>query len=135
MSSRASIVLVTALTMLCVAALATAAEDPMAPYYGNTLHQKRSNGTEAWYTFKPDHTYGALNQDGTTYAGTWRINEQGETCIKIPNRATDPCAKFQARHVGDTWDRQMPNGGSEHFILEAGLKPPPAGGKAKEGPG
>jgi len=108
---------------LCVACATVAAHDPMSAYYSNTLHETRANGTQSWFLFNADHTFRSTNQDGKAITGSWTLNAQSETCISIDgsDRPPPPCAKLQAKKIGDNWDRQGP-AGNEHFVLEAGRK-------------
>lgn len=106
---------------LCVACTAMFVHDPMTAYYSNTLHETRANGTQSRFMFNSDHSFRSANQDGSARTGTWTLNAQKETCISIKgsDRPPPPCAKLQAKKVGESWDRQGP-AGNEHFVLEAG---------------
>ena len=119
MSSK-SVALCAALWM--AASVALAAGGPMAPYYGNTLHETRANGTQSWFFFDRDHSFHTRDQAGHLREGRWSLNAQGETCITMAGQsrtARPACVKLQAQQVGDHWDRQGPNG-NEHYVLERG---------------
>lgn len=96
--------------------------DPMAAFYGNTLHETRANGTQSWFHFNADHSFTADNSNGTTAHGEWRLNDRGETCIVMGKQAPaarPACVALHAQKIGDQWDREGPHG-NEHYVLETG---------------
>ena len=116
--------LLVTLVLMTVTGSAIAA-DPMAAYYGNTLHETRANGTQSWFLFNADHTFTSRSSSGATSKGSWHLDKQRETCISMPNspaNARPACVKLHAERVGDSWERQGPHG-TEHYVLEAGRQP------------
>ena len=117
-----------ATAVLCVSAGARAADDPMAVYYGNTVHETRSNGTESWFHFAADHSFSGTGSGGRTMTGSYTYDAAtGKSCLQLPHMPLGrpaPCAVMTAKKVGDSWDRVGPTGLKEHYVLEAGKTGP-----------
>jgi hypothetical protein len=97
------------LASMSAAALAddTAASDPMAGYYGNTVVVVDAKGLESHTYYSADHTFtGVAPAYSYKYQGTWEM--QGDQLCRTfnpePPGITNPnCDAFAPHAVGDTW--------------------------------
>ena len=102
-----------AAALIVSSALATAADDVMSGYYGNTLIS--TGGMAEVHThYKADHTFdgqassmlGSMN-----LKGSWMIDDKGQLCRTYetpPPGVSNPfCTPWAAHKVGDTWTATM----------------------------
>jgi hypothetical protein len=114
-----------AAAVMSVCGVAAAADDPLANYYVNTVHETRADGSQNWFHFNADHSFVGKGSNGRDMSGTYDFDPAtGASCLQIAGRAPGgppACSNMPANaKVGDAWDRKGPTGGTEHFVLEAG---------------
>jgi hypothetical protein len=104
-----------ALTLATTAALA--ADDPMAPDYGNTIVVVEKGGMESHTHYNADHSFeGVVPSMGYKYKGTWSVDDKGQLCRvfdpPVMGRSNPDCdpADTAVHAVGDKWT--TPNGAS-----------------------
>jgi hypothetical protein len=87
------------------ATAATAADDVMAPRFGNTIVITDANGGKSTINYNADHTFKASN-GLIGIGGTWKL-EGGRLCrtydFTIPGRPNPECDSVTPHKVGDTW--------------------------------
>jgi YD repeat-containing protein len=108
-------------------AAAHAADDPMAPRYGNTLVIKGADGKEMIRLYYDQG--GVLSTkapDGKTTKGTWKL-EGDKICVTQTepkpeaNMAAPQCSPFTGGHkVGDTWEVTRADGTKLTATLQSG---------------
>jgi hypothetical protein len=118
------LVLLSAAALALVSSAASAADDPMANYYGNTLIVIDGKGLESHTVYTADHNFtGVAPAYSYHYQGTWEIAADGKLCRTFnpaPPGITNPdCAPVTVHAVGDKWS--LPDGGS--VTLVQGLAP------------
>lgn len=116
-------------TLLVSSALAFAADDPMANYYGNTVVSKGGNG-ESHTHYKKGGTLDATlsgMMGSITLNGSWKLDDKGQLCrtydnpppmLPIPNPL---CTPFTPHNVGDTWTLEV-GGQSRTVSLVKGIQ-------------
>jgi hypothetical protein len=99
------------LAFCCVAFSADAAlaEEPLAPFFGNTLVVRDDRGErKMWY--KPDHTYSGVDvQSGVTISGTWEIKDNQLCTMRLVPKPEPSYAGWcrpvpAGKKIGDSWD-------------------------------
>lgn len=87
------------------ATAAAAADDVMAPRFGNTIVITNANGGKSTISYNADHTFKASN-GLISIGGTWKL-DKGQLCrtydFTIPGRANPECDPVTPHKVGDTW--------------------------------
>jgi hypothetical protein len=91
------------------ATAALAADDVMAPYYGNTI--VATGGTvETHLHYNADHTFTMTAGIFRSFKGTWKI-DGGNVCRTFespPPGAPNPlCVPFEPHKLGDSWTVTM----------------------------
>ena len=92
---------------------ATAGEELMAGYFGNTVIATGQAG-ELRVHYKPDHSFSGRAEGPTgkyDIRGTWKLDEKGNLCrtysatgADLPPGMPNPyCAPLTAHKVGDAW--------------------------------
>ena len=95
---------IAAIATLALAGSALAADDIMAPRYGNTTIATNSKGQQVKTYYNADHTFTVL-QGGNTMAGKWQITN-GNLCRTYDAMPDKPpaCSPAGEMHkVGETW--------------------------------
>ncbi len=118
------LVLVSAAALAFAVSAASAADDPMANYYGNTLIVIDGKGLESHTVYTADHNFtGVAPAYSYHYQGTWEIAADGKLCRTFnpaPPGITNPdCTPFESHAVGDKWSTA--DGGS--ITLVQGIAP------------
>ena len=115
-----------ALGCLMLGAGAALAEEPLAPFFGNTLVVKDDRGErKMWY--KPDHTYTGVDvQSGVTISGTWEIKDNQLCTTRLvpkpePSYASWCRAVPVGKKIGDSWDGTNNAGLPMSYKLVGGL--------------
>ena len=107
------------------AAMAIAADDPMASRYGNTVVAKTADGKEAGRTYyDADGKYTRKTPAGET-KGTWKIDGANicltQTEPAPPAGTAAACLPFPgAKKVGDSWEVTLPDGSKVTATLQKG---------------
>jgi hypothetical protein len=96
----------------------TAASDPMAGFYGNTVVVVDAKGLESHINYNADHTFtGVAPAYSYHFQGTWELKGD-QLCRNFnpePPGVTNPnCDTFQPHVVGDTWT--SPDGGKGSLV-------------------
>lgn len=108
------------------AALAFAAADPYAGYYGNTVNVTGPNGKTDKAYVNPDKTWERKNADGTSMKGTYEVAADGKSACftqKEPPPAADAkpvCFPTDSRKAGDTWETKDDKGAVTKWSITAG---------------
>jgi len=110
--------------LLLCAGSATAADDMMAGFYGNTVISTGA-AAESRTHFKADHTFDAVFGGGMFNSrGTWEIKD-GQLCRTydppIPNVPNPVCVPAEGHKVGDKWTVTV-NGDVRQVSLVAGIQ-------------
>jgi hypothetical protein len=107
------------------AAVAIAADDPMASRYGNTVVANSADGKEAGRTYyNADGTYSRKTPAGES-KGTWKMDGD-KVCLTQtepapPAGTAAVCVPFPgAKNVGDSWDVTLPDGTKLKATLQKG---------------
>lgn len=106
---------------LAFTSFASAAGDPFATYYGNTVVVANAKG-ERSVLINEDGTYSQKLPDGTTATGKWAIDGD-KGCFTADNPAPDAkpyCVATETHNVGDSWNLTAPDGTAEKATLKAG---------------
>lgn len=113
--------------LLSTVAVAFAAGDIMANYYGNTVISKGANG-EAHAHYKSDGTIDVtfssmLGSMDTT--GTWKLDDKGELCRTYnnppPGVSASFCSAWASHQIGDSWTMDI-NGQQRTITLVKGIQ-------------
>jgi hypothetical protein len=106
------------------AGAAFADDDPMAPFYGNTIIT--SGGMADLHSnYNADHTF-VLNVPSVhmSFKGTWKL-DGGNVCRTFdtppPGTPNPFCTPFSAHKVGDSWTVTM-NGQTRSLTLVPGIQ-------------
>lgn len=101
------------------ATAAMAADDIMAPRFGNTIVVTNANGGKSTICYNADYTFKASN-GLISINGTWKL-DNGKLCrtynFTIPGRANPECDPVTPHKVGDTW-----TSGENTFSLVKGIQ-------------
>jgi hypothetical protein len=112
--------------------------DPLAPYYGNTVHGGIGMAVQRWDMYHPDHTYQEYGNTGSrAQQATWYWDAEGNNCHihEYPafERSFVDCHEVTpGKKAGDEWTEGTGNA-ARHYKLEAGSTFPPAGGGSLPG--
>ena len=105
---------------------ATAAGDPMAAFYGNTLQVQEYDRTLVlWY--RRNHTFTGVDSLGNRLAGRWNLrgdqvcNVRTEPAPPPRDRSWRHCSKAVSRKVGEQWDSVDPSGRKVTMFITAGI--------------
>lgn len=113
---------------IIAAAPASAADDVMASFYGNTVVS--TGGIAEVHThYRPDHSFDMVASRmgfSRTFKGTWAIDAKNNFCRTFvgapPPDTTNPlCTPFTPRKVGETWTMDV-NGSTRTITLKAGIE-------------
>jgi hypothetical protein len=106
---------------------ASAADDIMAGYFGNTVVGTSAMG-ESHTHYKADRTFDvklSSMMGSFTGKGTWKIDEKGQLCRTYeqppPGMPNPLCIVAEAHKPGDTWTVTI-NGQSRTLTLKAGIQ-------------
>lgn len=108
------------------AAIAVAAADPYAGYYGNTVSITGPSGKTDKAYVNPDKTWERKNADGSTMKGTYEVNADGKSACFTqtePPPAADAkpvCFPVDARQAGDKWETKDDKGNVTKWEITAG---------------
>lgn len=109
-----------------VASFAHAADDPIAPRYGNTLVVKGPDGKELIRLYYDQGgVLSTKTPDGKTTKGTWKMDGD-KLCLTQTDPAPPPgmgsqCQPFSGGHkVGDTWEVTRGDGVKMTVTLQQG---------------
>jgi hypothetical protein len=106
---------------------ASAADDIMAGFYGNTVIS--SGGMlESRTHYRADHTFDvtatAMGQSFND-KGTWKIDDKGQLCRTYdappPGMPNPLCIPSESHKVGDSWTVSV-NGQTRNMMLKAGIQ-------------
>jgi hypothetical protein len=105
---------VTPIVALALAACASAATDPMANYYANTVLVTQPYGETDRLLLSADHTYVMYGVRHAEGHGQWDI-ESGQVCL-MPQDTPETtgqkfCNTWPGRDIGDRWSIDI--GGTE----------------------
>ncbi|HXC53686.1 MAG TPA: hypothetical protein VNU97_00165 [Rhizomicrobium sp.] len=107
---------------------ASAADDIMAGYYGNTTISS-GGALEVHTHYKADHTFdfsASMMGMSRVGKGTWSLDGKGQLCRNIENPpagVTNPsCAPIAAHKVGDSWTMTSASGQARTITLKAGIQ-------------
>lgn len=116
-------VLLAATAMSCAALVATAADDPMAITFANTVESADEAGAVTKVMYNADNTYSVVLPSGATAKGTWKV-DGGQLCV---NRTDPPpgvnfCMPIESipSKVGESRDATTSDGRKLKNTLVAG---------------
>ena len=107
--------------------------DPLAPYYGNTIHGSIGMSVQRWDMYHPDGTYQEYGNTGSrAQQATWYWDAEGFNChiheFPASERSFTDCHDVEpGKKAGDEWTEGEGNA-ARKYKLEAGYTFPPAGG-------
>jgi hypothetical protein len=111
--------------ILIVAAPATAGDEIMANYFGNTVIAQNQMGISKVH-YRQNHTFGGMAAGPAgqiQLSGSWKIDDKGQLCRTYENAppgSPNPfCTPWEAHKVGDVWTMTS-NGQTAEVSLVAG---------------
>lgn len=121
-----------ALIAVGFAVAATAADDPIAGAYGNTVVMTTSKGETVKLWINRDGTFTGESSKGQKYSGKWVLKENNTkfcTTADLPADAPkdtpapkESCFAFEPGHkVGDKWEQTQANGEKKTIEIKAGM--------------
>ena len=101
---------IAALVLALVPVAASAADDPLATAYGNTMVIVDNDGVESHLYYNANHTFkGRVPSADYDYKGTWKMDDSGticrtysETIPGVPNPDCD-AEPATSHNIGDGW--------------------------------